>query len=352
MPEPIRGRGASFNPSNRFIPLHYEEDPARIDADAPSPRTQFYEDRSRSIISHNDSPDVGFSYSLNPYRGCEHGCSYCYARPFHEYLGFSAGLDFETKIVVKRDAPELLRRELMKPSWQPVMLALSGVTDAYQPIEKRLGITRQCLEVLAEFRHPVGIVTKNHLVTRDLDLLSELARFHAVHVFLSVTTLNADLARRLEPRASTPEGRLTAIRELSSAGIPVGVMVAPIIPGLTDHEIPAILEAAADAGARYAAHVLLRLPFAVKDLFEHWLRCLMPDKADKVLSRIRSIRGGRLNDSQFGRRMRGEGALAQVIQDQFELYRRRFGLPEQAPELSIASFRRPVPVQQRLFDEK
>jgi DNA repair photolyase len=350
MPEPIRGRGAGFNPPNRFIPLYYEDDPNRLDPDATNPRTQFFDDQSRSIITQNDSPDVGFTHSLNPYRGCEHGCSYCYARPFHEYLGFSAGLDFETKIMVKRDAPDLLRHELSKPSWQPVMLALSGVTDAYQPIERQLQITRHCLKVLVEFRNPVGIVTKNHLVTRDIDQLAALAHFRAAHVFISLTTLDADLARVLEPRASSPQARLSAIRELRAAGIPVGVMVAPIIPGLTDHETPAILQAAAEAGAQFAAHVLLRLPFAVKDLFEDWLRSHVPHKADKVLRCLRAMRGGQLNDARFGSRMKGEGPLAQMIHDQFRIHRRRVGLQEQAPELSIESFRRPGPVQRRLFE--
>lgn len=349
--DPPRGRGSSLNPPNRFIPIHYEEDPARLDPDAPRPRTQLFEDRTASIITTNDSPDVGFTHSLNPYRGCEHGCSYCYARPFHEYLGLSAGLDFETKIIVKPEAPDLLRRELKKPSWRPVMLALSGVTDAYQPIERQLQITRKCLKVLAEFRNPVGIVTKNRLVTRDLDVLQELASHRAAHVFISITTLDTQLARVLEPRASTPEARLTAIRELRAAGVPVGVMVAPVIPGLTDHEIPAILQAAADAGAGFAAHVLLRLPFAVKDLFEHWLRTHFPAKADKVLQRVRAIRGGALNDARFVCRMRGEGPLAQAIRDQFRIHRQRAGLMPNPPELSAGAFRVPGPVQRSLFDE-
>ncbi len=350
MTDPLRGRGSNNNPPNRFVRLYYEEDPSRIDPDDPRPRTQFFEDQTNSIITTNDSPDVGFTHSLNPYRGCEHGCSYCYARPFHEYLGLSAGLDFETKIIVKRDAPDLLRRELTKPTHQPVMLALSGVTDPYQPVERSLRITRRCLEVLAEFRNPVGIVTKNHLVTRDLDLLAELASRRAAHVFISITTLDVSLARNLEPRASTPDARLTAIRELREAGVPVGVMIAPIVPGLTDHEIPAILRAASQAGAQFAAHVLLRLPYAVKDLFETWLRQHFPGKADKVLGRVRAIRGGRLNDARFGQRMKGEGAFAQAIHNQFQVYRQRFGLAPHPPELSTEEFRVPGPVQRSLFD--
>jgi DNA repair photolyase len=243
----LRGRGSAENPGNRFELLHYERDPEAGPEDA-APTTQFFRDCSRSIIARNDSPDVGFDASINPYRGCEHGCVYCYARPTHEYLGFSAGLEFERKIMVKEDAPELLRRELMSRRWQPQPLALSGVTDPYQPIERRLKLARRCLEVLAEFRNPAVIITKNHLVTRDCDLLQELARHDAVAVFISVTTLDADLARVLEPRASSPPGRVAAIGELARSGVPVGVLVAPVIPGLTDHEMPAILGAVAAAG--------------------------------------------------------------------------------------------------------
>src|SRR5438270_4866863 len=223
MAEPIRGRGASINPANRFIPLNYEDTSARLDPDGPSPQTQFFRDNSRSIIATNDSSDVGFTHSINAYRGCEHGCSYCYARPFHEYLGFSAGLDFESKIMVKEDAPELLRRELMTKSWKPVSLAFSGVTDCYQPIERKLKLTRRCLEVCAEFRNPAGVITKNALVTRDADVLADLARDNLTMVFLSVTTLDAELCGKLEPRASRPAARLAALAALTKAGVPVGV---------------------------------------------------------------------------------------------------------------------------------
>jgi DNA repair photolyase len=349
MTEAIRGRGSSHNPPNRFIPLYYEEDPARLDPDGPSPQTQFFHDHSKSVIATNDSPDIGFTHSINPYRGCEHGCVYCYARPFHEYLGFSAGLDFETRIMVKADAPELLRRELMSPKWQPVWLAMCGVTDAYQPIERKLRITRRCLEVLAEFRNPVGIVTKNHLVTRDRDILAELARHQAAAVVVGVTSLDAELAATMEPRATRPAGRLAAIRELAQAGIPVGVLVAPIVPGLTDHEIPAVLEAARDAGATFAGLTLLRLPLGVASLFENWLEQHFPERKEKVLGRIRDIRGGKLNESRFGKRMRGEGVWADLIRNVFELHRTRLGFGER-PELSIAAFRRPGPGQGSLFD--
>lgn len=307
----------------------------------PSPRTVFLRDRSSTIITSNDSPDVGFEHSINPYRGCEHGCAYCYARPTHEYLGFSAGLDFETKIMVKEDAPKLLREELSAPGWVPKVIALSGVTDPYQRVERRLKLTRGCLEVLAEFRNPVSIVTKNNLVTRDLDLLAELAGCQAAAVFISVTTLDTELRKVLEPRTSPPAARLAAIGALAKAGVPAGVLVAPVIPGLTDHEIPAILDAAAGAGASFAAHALLRLPYAVAPLFEEWLTRHVPEKKDKVLNRIRALRRGKLSNSEFGLRMRGEGIFAEQIAQMFEVARRRSGFAKDAPELSVGGFRRP-----------
>lgn len=543
---PLRGRGASDNPPNRFERLRYEPDP---DADppadedtAPLPRTEFYRDSSRSVIARNESPDVGFEASINPYRGCEHGCVYClsgdtpilmadgsmelleavrtgeriygttrrgwyrryvttrvlahwavkkrayrvtledgteliaggdhrfltergwkfvagpdrgndrrprlttrdklmgigkvvirehgpggipdaecsagegvlpgtstdrvivaeatrplarlegrmvrsdpglrvasvepvgvhwlfdittgtgdfiasgvvshncYARPTHEYLGFSSGLDFETKILVKEDAPELLRRELSTPGWKPAVLALSGVTDPYQPVERRLLLTRRCLEVLAELRNPVVVVTKNHLVTRDIDILRELARWNACAVFVSVTTLRKDLQKVMEPRTSSPERRLAAIRELAEAGIPAGVMVAPVIPGLTDHEIPSIVGAAAAAGARQAGYVVLRLPHALAGLFETWLEDHFPGRKEKVLNRIRAVRGGKLNDPRFGSRMRGEGVFADEIASLFRLALRNAGIDGLSIELSTSHFRRPGYRQLTLFD--
>ena len=346
-----RGRGATGNPANRFERLRVEIDPevqaAGCQPDAePEARlaTELLVDRSRSALTRNDSPDIPFTFSLNPYRGCEHGCIYCYARPTHEYLGFSAGLDFESRIMVKEDAPRLLRRELAAPGWQPETLVMSGVTDPYQPVERRLGITRGCLEVLAELRHPVGVITKNELVTRDLDLLLELARHQAVRVFLSITTLDPELARRMEPRASHPRDRLKAVSQLAAAGVPVGVMVAPVVPAITDHEIPRILEAAAAAGARAAGYTVMRLPGAVAGLFEAWLERHFPDRREKVLHRIRELRGGRLNDPRFGSRMRGEGIFAQQIRSLFETARHRHGLDQALPELSTAAFRRPETV--------
>jgi DNA repair photolyase len=325
-------------------------DPDIEELDLPAPATQFLKDNSSSIIATNDSPDVGFSASINPYRGCEHGCAYCYARPTHEYLGFSAGLDFETRIMVKEDAPELLRRELSAPRWKPQVLAVSGVTDCYQPIERRLQLTRHCLEVLLEFRNPFAIVTKNHLVTRDIDLLGQMAAFDAAAVFLSITSLDGELAGKLEPRATHPTGRLKAIGELSHAGIPVGVMVAPVIPGLNDHEIPEILQAAAAAGARYAGYVVLRLPNGVGPLFEQWLNQHASDKKEKVLGRIREMHGGRLNDPRFGSRMRGEGPIAEMIKTLFSLGCRKAGIAGRRPELSTAHFRNPGAGQLPLFD--
>lgn len=305
------------------------------------PRTVLLRDVSRKVIAYNDSPDIGFNASINPYRGCEHGCVYCYARPTHEYLGFSSGLDFETRILVKEDAARLLRKELSRRTWRPQVIALSGVTDAYQPIEKQLRLTRACLEVLADFRNPVAVITKNHLVTRDVDLLKELAAHDAVAVFLSVTTLDPVVARCMEPRASQPERRLDAIRCLRSAGVPVGVMVAPVVPAITDHELPRIIEAAAKAGAESAGFVLMRLPFAVRELFTRWLDQHFPERKDKVLNRIRALRDGDLNDPRFRTRMKGEGVFAEQIQSMFDTTCRRLGLPQRDWNLSTAAFRRP-----------
>ena len=303
--------------------------------------TTYLKDGSRSIIARNSSPDVPFDTSFNPYRGCEHGCVYCYARPTHEFLGFSAGLDFETKIMVKEDAPDLLRQELASPRWRPQVLGVSGVTDPYQPVERKLEITRRCLAVVGEFRNPVAIITKNSLVRRDIDLLSRLASDRAAAVFVSITTLDAELVRRMEPRTSHPRQRLETLRALADAGIPCGVLVAPIIPGLNDHEIPAILERAAQAGAQAAGYVLLRLPGAVAGLFEEWLGAHFPERKEKVLHFLRSLRGGKLNDSRFGQRMRGGGVFADHIRNLFHGARRRQGLTERRLPLSTKAFRRP-----------
>jgi DNA repair photolyase len=338
-------RGAPDNPANRFEKIRLEPDADWNPEEDPLPRTQFLKDHSQTVITRNDSPDIGFSAGVNPYRGCEHGCIYCYARPTHEYLGFSAGLDFESKIMVKENAPELLRRELSSPKWKPQVIFMSGVTDCYQPVERKLKLTRRCLEVLAEFRNPVVIVTKNFLVTRDIDLLSELARHQAATVCLSVTTLDTGLRKIMEPRTSPPAARLAAIRKLSEAGIPAGVMVAPIIPGLTDHEIPAILAAAAEAGAVSAHYTVVRLPHAVAPLFEKWLESHFPDRKEKVLSRLRAMRDGKLYDAQWGKRMRGEGIFAGQIETLFDVARRKAGIKNDGDELSTAAFRRPADAQ-------
>lgn len=344
------GRGAGLNPANRFEAQRLELEPdALLDDDGqPLPlRTQFFRDDTQSIVAFNDSPDIPFRAGVSPYRGCEHGCAYCFARPYHEYLGFSAGLDFESKIMVKMRAAELLREALSRRKWEPQPIAMSGVTDVYQPIERRLGLTRGCLAVLAEFRNPVGIITKNHLVTRDADLLGELARHHAATVSISITTLDGDLAKTLEPRASTPGRRLAAIRELTAAGVPVRLLMAPIIPGLTEHEIPAVLAAAAEAGALSANYTILRLPYAVASIFENWLDRHMPGHKDKVLGRIREMRGGKLYDARWGTRMRGEGPLAEQIKALFVVAKKKAGFRGESAgmnlvaELSTASFRVP-----------
>jgi DNA repair photolyase len=346
----IVGRGAAGNPKNRFERIEVEPDWPGEFEDEPRPQTVYYRDLSRSIVTRNASPDIGFEASVNPYRGCSHGCAYCYARPTHEYLGLSAGLDFESKVFIKEDAPGLLREELSSPRWKPKVLSMSGVTDPYQPVEKEVRITRRCLEVLAEFRNPVVIVTKNHLVTRDLDLLAELDGHHAAAVAVSLTTLDDDLRRVMEPRTSRPLRRLAAIRKLAETGVPVGVMTAPVIPGINDHELPKLLSAAAEAGASFAGYVPVRLPYAVAPLFEDWLERHFPERKGKVLNRIRSMRGDRLNDARFGTRMKGEGVYAEHIRRLFDVSCRRAGIePGKFPKLSTAAFRKPGP-QPSLFD--
>lgn len=306
-------------------------------------------DASRTVISKNTSPDISFDFSLNPYRGCEHGCSYCYARPSHEYLGYSAGLDFETRIVAKEQAPELLKEELSKKGWQPKFMVLSGVTDPYQPVERELQITRRCLKVLDDFKQPISIVTKNHLVTRDVDHLSRLASVGAAAVQMSVTSLSAELARELEPRASAPYRRLEAITRLRQAEVPVGVMIGPVIPGLNDHEVPAILQAAAEAGAQWARYIPLRLPLAVGPLFVAWLERHRPHARDKILRLVRELRGGKLNDSRFHHRFQGQGEVARRLEQLFKAGLRKSGLKTEAPVLSSRHFRVPGPQQMELF---
>jgi DNA repair photolyase len=344
----IHGRGASWSPANRFEKLHVDLGDADLvqvdptdDDDRPRRETQFFRDGTKTIIARNQSPDVGFEASINPYRGCEHGCIYCFARPTHEYLGLSAGLDFESKIMVKADAAKLLEAELSSPKWEPQTLIMSGVTDPYQPVERKLRITRGCLEVLVKFRNPVAIITKNRLVTRDVDLLRELASHGAAAVNVSVTSLDPNIQRVLEPRTSSPKARLETVSTLRAAGIPVGVMVAPVIPGLTDHEVPKIVEACAKAGAQFAGYTIVRLPWTIAPLFEHWLDEHFPEKKEKVLQRIRHIRAGKLNDPRWGTRTSGEGIFAEQIRSMFEVACRRAGISER-PKLSTASFRRSI----------
>ena len=348
-PLPLRGRGAATNPKNRFESIERVPEPPEGSDEISAPHTQFFPDSSKSIIAYNESPDVGFDASVNPYRGCEHGCVYCYARPSHEYLGFSAGLDFETKIMVKEDAPELLRKELSSQRWKPQLVSLSGNTDCYQPAEKQRQLTRRCLEVLLDFRNPVMIVSKNYLVTRDIDIFSELAKLDCVGVTLSLSTLDRRLASLMEPRASSPGRRLEAIRRLAEAGVPVGYLQAPMIPGLTDSEAPALAMAAAKAGATFAGYVALRLPFVVKDLFEQWLDLHFAEKREKILHRVREIRGGKLNDPNFKSRMRGGGIYAEQMAKLFELARKKSGITARWPKLTTDHFRRPAKDQLSLF---
>ena len=350
-------RGAAINPANPFERFHVEEDPAaveelrRIDPewDPPAPKTAFFVDDTQTLITKNDSPDLSFDASLNPYRGCENGCSYCYARKFHEFLGFSSGVDFETKIMVKPKAPQLLRAEMSRKSWKPTKLALSGVTDCYQSVERKLRITRGCLEVLAEFRNPVVVITKNFLVTRDIDVLAELARWQCGAVLISITTLDRELAAAMEPRASGPAMRLRAVRTLADAGVPVGVSVAPIIPGLNDSEIGPILEAARGAGAQFATYSLVRLQGTVADVFTEWLqRNVSAAKKETILARIRESHGGRLSDSRPGLRMTGEGERAAQIGQLFRALARRSGFEGVRPNVVTTHFRRREPGQLEL----
>lgn len=346
---PIRGRGSSDNPANRFEGKYTDYELDEESGQKPSQKTKLIRDDTKEILSKNDSPDIPFTYGLNPYRGCEHGCIYCYARPTHEFLGFSPGLDFESRIMVKYDAADKLRSKFASNNWKPETVIMSGVTDPYQPVERDLEITRNCLKVFAEARNPVSIITKNYLVTRDIDLLEELSKYNAVHVTLSITTLDRDLARLMEPRTSQPPRRLKAIEKLAEKGISVGVNVAPIIPGLTDHECADILEAARDAGARQAAYTIVRLPHAVKDMFQKWLEQHFPNKKEKVLNRIRDMRDGELYKSEFGKRFRGEGEFAKQISDLFRLQVKKLGYNESGQSLSTEYFRRPKEGQLNLF---
>ena len=346
------GRGARDNVPNQYERLHVELDPGALDDDERrSVETTYLRAPSASILSENDSPDIPFTYSLNPYRGCEHGCPYCYARPTHEYWGLSAGLDFETTIFVKEDAPRLLSERLQTHGWTPQPVALSGNTDPYQPVERELKITRSCLEVFLRHRNPVSIVTKSGLIRRDADLLGEMAERDLVSVAVSLTSVDDALAGTLEPRAARPSLRLRVVEELADAGVPVSILVAPLIPGLNDEEIPSILTAAAERGARHASYVLLRLPGPVEQIFVDWVEEHFPERKTRILGRLRDLRDGTLNDTEFGRRMRGEGEWASVFRQLFRSARASAGLTEGRPALSTDRFRRLPGGQPSLFGE-
>ena len=347
------GRGAQTNRSGRYEPIAYEpqDDGWESLAELEALTTEVQEVPARRILARNDSPDIGFDRSINPYRGCEHGCAYCYARPTHETLGMNAGIDFESKVLVKHDAVKLLRKELNRKSWQCEPIMISGVTDCYQPAEREYKLTRGILEVMLEAHQPVCLITKNALVLRDLDLIAAMAEKNLIGLALSVTTLDAELARTLEPRTATPQARLRAIRELSAAGVPVRAMLAPIIPGLTDNEVPALMTAVKEAGARGVGYTMLRLPLAVAPIFQAWLREHRPQAAERIESLIRDMRSGKLNDAQFGSRMRGRGAYADGVAQTFDVFAKKLGLNTPWEELDCSQFRPPELVrgQRRLF---
>jgi DNA repair photolyase len=349
-----KGRGALSNATSRFDDDKKirTTDGWDIEDDLPPLRTTVTRDATRTIIARNTSPDVPFDRSINPYRGCEHGCIYCFARPTHAYLGLSPGLDFETKILFKPEAAKLLVAELAAPKYRPDVVAIGTNTDPYQPVERDLKVTRSILKVLSDFNNPVGIVTKNHMVTRDIDILADMARRNLAEVFLSITTLDKDLARAMEPRASAPHRRLDAIKALADAGIPVGVMTAPMIPGLNDHEMEAILDAATKAGATRAGYTVLRLPLEIKDLFDEWLRANRPDRAERVLSLIRQMRDGALYKADFGTRMKGEGPIAQLLSARFAAGVKRLGLNRVRYRLDTQRFAVPESARTTLVDAK
>jgi len=353
--EKLKGRGANLNPKNRFEKLSIEnftfDDWQDFDEPADNNLlTEYYLDESKTVISKNNSEDVGFDYSFNPYRGCEHGCIYCYARPTHEYLGFSSGVDFETKIMVKPNAASLLEEEFKKKNYKPDIIIFSGNTDCYQPLEKRMKITREALKVCLKYGNPVGVITKNALIQRDVDVLKEMAALGIVSVTISVTTLDKDLARKMEPRASTPEMRLRTIEVMAENNIPVTVNAAPIIPGLNDKEIPSILKESSRRGAESAGYIMLRLPYSVKDLFIGWIQREFPDRASKVINSIKSIRNGKLNSSEWRKRFRGEGELADTVRNLFQISCRKYGLNRRHFNLRTEHFKSNFTKQLQLFE--
>lgn len=347
----IKGRGAQLNTKNRFQDTEYSQlhEEAIDDWEKVPRHTQFLSERSKTIVNEVKSPDVGMLFSLNPYQGCEHGCIYCYARNTHEYWGYSAGLDFESKIIVKENAPELLRQCFNKKTWLPVPVSLSGNTDCYQPIERKKRLTRQLLKICLEHRNPVSLITKNALVLRDVDLLEELAANRLVQVFISITGVNDRLRRQLEPRTSTYATRFKIIEQLSKKGIPCGIMNAPLIPGLNDDQMHDVLQSSAHAGARWAGYTIVRLNGAVATLFHDWVRKTFPDSAEKILHQVADCHGGQLNDSRFSTRMRGEGKIAEIIRQQFKLFCKKQGLNQQDFTYNTQDFRRITPGQTSLF---
>jgi DNA repair photolyase len=342
MEEYFKGRGSQIKTENRFLKAHYVTDHIEgLDEPLLSlPTTQLFYEHPKKVVNKVTSPDLGMMYSLNPYQGCEHGCIYCYARNTHEYYGFSAGLDFESKIMVKKNAPQLLEKFLLHPEWQATPIAFSGNTDCYQPLEREMKITRSLLAVMARYRHPVGIITKNSLILRDLDILSDLAHDNLVHVYISITTLDEELRRIMEPRTASAGKRLKTVEALARAGVPVGIMNAPIIPGLNHHEIPAIIQAAAEHGAQAAGMTVVRLNGAIGKLFEDWLRKNFPDRFDKVWNQICALHGGSVNDSEFGRRMTGEGQYAEAIYQLYRAAKRKYFAGKNMPPYNLNVFRR------------
>lgn len=336
----FKGRGSQIKTANKFLQAHYvtEHVEGLDDVLLENSKTQIFHESPKKIVNKVESPDLGMAYSMNPYQGCEHGCIYCYARNTHEYYGFSAGLDFEAKIIVKKNAPKVLEQQLLHKNWNASPIMLSGNTDCYQPLERKLQITRQMLQVLARYRHPVGIISKNGLITRDIDILQDLAADRLVHVMISITTLNEDLRQVMEPRTASSIKRLKTVEALAKANIPVGIMNAPIIPGLNHHEIPLILKAAADHGALTAGMTVVRLNGSIGKIFEDWLKKNFPDRFDKVWNQISSLHGGNVNDSQFGRRMRGDGNIADMIQQLFRTSRKKYFAGREMPPYDLTKF--------------
>jgi len=346
----FKGRGTDQNPANRFDKIEYVKDETENFENSERPKTQYFEDTSKSVITFNDSPDINFNASLNIYRGCEHGCIYCYARPSHEFLSLSSGLDFETKIFIKYKAPEQLYKALSSKKWKPQIVMLSSNTDCYQPVEKKLKLTRSCLEIFHKFHNPVSIVTKNKMITRDIDILQEMAKLNTVSVVFSITSLDNRLISVMEPQTSKPHLKFEAAKKLNEAGIPTGILIAPVIPGLTDSEIPEILNQAADAGVKNASYIMLRLPFGNKELFINWLEKYFPDRKEKIINKLKDLFDGKLYKSDFHLRGRGEGPYAGQVADIFKITCKKLGINEKSYNLTVAHFKNAENRQMNLFN--